>query len=265
MYLYLGKTVLDIISQIDSPVSTWLMAHYRRTADYPVNFLEMKGNNIEFLPAARCVNKSGFPAVAGFTEKGRQIGRIGRIITKLAGDVLSESDIRAFTESVSAINNHMYYTFKIVEGKELADVYQIPKSDLFLPHGTMFNSCFQGRLKDDQLEIFVKNPDKIKMLTVWRGDKLAGRCTLWCGINKETKEPLVMHDRQYTSSPTIEKLMTSYLAENNIPHCYNSDKNLATSLVVQVKRGGCPPYFDYVKFESYDSKCTKIVSKAGSL
>lgn len=250
MPLYLNQNLSGLLPMIPGKVSAWLrkeLSNYRKT-DYPINYVDVDGDKLSFLTATRA-KKVPNP---WDDTKLRQSARTGRVLNKLINNMLPEVDIKEFAESLSSLVNDDSLDLKVVEGQDLADVYKIPRKLLISQTDSLNNACFQGTLSKASLQIFIKNPDVIKMLTCWVNGKLGGRATLWHGTIGDSMETIVAHDRVYQCNPLIGARMRRYFKEHSIIAC-----EYGMGLSVKVKPATMPPYFDMMSIKSG----TEIVSR----
>lgn len=121
-------------------------------------------------------------------NSGRQEIRVGRAVRALlradgSDGGISDADIETFVNSFRSnlsIINDVFSRFEIVEGDQLGFWYN--RNNYEFPHqGTLGSSCQAvGRL--DWLEIYIKNPETVKLLILKSentDDKIVGRALLW--------------------------------------------------------------------------------------
>lgn len=146
-----------------------------------------------------------------FTKNRQEIrtGRAIRLLLTANGVSVTDSEIEKFVNgfrAILSIMNDVFSRFDIVEGDDLGYWYN-RKNYLHPGRGTMGSSCQAvGRL--DWLEIYIKNPETVKLLILrseenW--DKIIGRALLWKLDNGET-----LMDFVYTSNDSDEKVFKEY-------------------------------------------------------
>jgi hypothetical protein len=146
-----------------------------------------------------------------FTKNRQEIrtGRAIRLLLTANGVSVTDSEIEKFVNgfrAILSIMNDVFSRFDIVEGDDLGYWYN-RKNYLHPGRGTMGSSCQAvGRL--DWLEIYIKNPETVKLLILrseenW--DKIIGRSLLWKLDNGET-----LMDFIYTSNDSDEKVFKEY-------------------------------------------------------
>lgn len=160
-------------------------------------------DNISFIP------KSKMDLVTdGFNDtKYRTNLKIGRFVSKfITSEGLSifsvdQYDIEVFVNLFKSFFDRDESRLKIVEGEDILKYYL--HNNYYRPNssciGTLWASCMRYSEKNSYMEIYAKNPDKIKMLVLFSDDgKVKTRALLWESCqDKEGKTYKVM-DRIYS-------------------------------------------------------------------
>ena len=141
-------------------------------------------------------------------QKGRQEGKYGKLIRKVLKEQVP--NLKYTDQDIEKLVNHIkaYYSdgdFKIVEGEEIRYWYHY-KNYSEESGGTLPESCMRHEKAQSYLDIYVENPETIKMIILVKQGKLIGRALLW--DNK-------WMDRIY-GSDSIIKAFTNYAKENNL-------------------------------------------------
>jgi hypothetical protein len=160
-------------------------------------------NHISFIPIKKLNSEH-----KGFDEiKVRQKIRIGRFVKKILTEecmnsyFVSNSDIEYFVNLYKSYFDRDLSRLKIVEGDDILKYYH--EDSYFAPFGVrigqLWKSCMRYSEKNRYMEIYAKNPDKVKMLILLSEDgKLKTRALLWQNpVDKKGNEYKVM-DRIYS-------------------------------------------------------------------
>lgn len=146
-----------------------------------------------------------------FTKSRQEIrtGRAVRLLLQANGVTCTDSEIEQFVNSfrsILSLMNDVFSRFEIVEGDDLGFWYN--RKNYLHPHkGTLGSSCQAvGRL--DWLEIYIKNPDTVKLLILRSDedlDKIIGRALLW-----KLEDGSTLMDYPYTSNDSDYKVFQEY-------------------------------------------------------
>jgi hypothetical protein len=149
-------------------------------------------------------------------DKSRQEIRIGRGIRLLlgaSGITVRDSDIEKFVNDFRAtvkVMNDIFSNFEIVDGEKL--LYWYHRKNYLEPNrGTLGTSC-QAVGRPDWLEIYIKNPETVKLVILKSpdfSDKIIGRALLW-NLDDGHK----MMDYIYTSKDSDRKIFVDYAKHN---------------------------------------------------
>lgn len=102
--------------------------------------------------------------------------KIGKLVNKLLPGKFTPGDIESFTNILKSIEDANKVTFKIVEGKEIEYYYKRDNYDL--NSGTIGNSCMTDK-PSEFFNLYTKNPDKVRLLTLVKGSSVIGRAFVW--------------------------------------------------------------------------------------
>jgi hypothetical protein len=167
--------------EIGNLISTWMSPRTNKTWCY-VKFTGGEGvYNRERLKTVGTeeLKKKAF-------NSGRQEIRVGRAVRSLLnakGVTYRDAEIEVFVNlfrGVLSVMNDVFSRFEIVEGEDLLFWYK--RQNYEFPHmGSLGTSC-QAIGRRDWLEIYIDNPDTIKLLilrSLDAPDKIIGRSILW--------------------------------------------------------------------------------------
>ena len=239
----------------------------KKTGDF---LRKEEGNDtISFIP------KSKLGLVhTGFNEtKYRTPLKIGRFISKfISNDGLKyfgvdQYDVETFVNLYKSFFDRDESRLKVVEGEEilkyyLLDNYYRPNSACI---GTLWNSCMRYREKNKYVEIYAKNPDKIKMLVLFGEDgKVKTRALLWESCQDREGNNYKVMDRIYSIYDHDMIFFKSWAQKNGYIHKFEQSarsENVFMSLngqperidlTVKLDNHICDyyPYIDSFKFYS---------------
>lgn len=145
--------------------------------------------------------------------------KIGKLIVKVGESVNVRSDdkseaigIERFVDEYKSwfktISN---LKFKVLKGRDILKGYD--RDNQARNHGMLYGSCMNDKF--DLLEIYVKNPDKIQLLTlVDDQDVIYGRAFLW----KLDNTPFVFMDRIYGVDNYVTKIFSKYARDSKMAY-----------------------------------------------
>jgi len=147
-----------------------------------------------------------------WTGKYRNNMKIGRLINRIA-PFFDDKDLEEFVNLYKAEHKKSISNihFEIVEGDQLIKFYNGKR---YSPgNGPLNKSCMRHDHCEPFMDLYKKNPDKIKMLILWDsiGKSINGRALLW-----KLDEPADMYllDRIYTRDDSDIILFKRYADEN---------------------------------------------------
>lgn len=165
----------------------------------------------------------------------RQEVRVGRAVRSLLnakGVTFTDAEIETFINGFRAtlsVMNDVFSRFEIVEGDELLFWYK--RQNYEFPHmGTLGTSC-QAPGRRDWLEIYIDNPETIKLLILKSFDnpnKIIGRALLWY-----LDDGRVLMDYIYVSKDSDKNVFKEYARSKNF--IIREDANYADTWVANTK------------------------------
>lgn len=180
-------------------------------------------DSVSYIPASKLRLEN-----SGFNEKKYRINiKIGRFVNKfIKKDIIqsvgiTDYDIEIFVNLFKSYFDRDETKLKIVEGDDilkyyLHDNYHRPNGACI---GTLWNSCMRYREKNRFMEIYAKNPNKVKMLVLLDDlGKVKTRALLWedC-FNIDGKSYKVM-DRIYSVYDHDMMFFKSWAIKNGYFH-----------------------------------------------
>jgi hypothetical protein len=173
-----------------------------------VNFLSPtdKIDTVSYLPLKR-IEYTMANGLDPFDDKsGRVHIKVGRLIFKLFNkqlleEYINDSDIEYFVNQYKAFFDRSNKKIIVVEGEDIRKYYLDRNYDA-PDQGTLWKSCMRYRERQEFLDIYVKNPDKVKMLVMLNNregfDRVMGRALLWESVEDFNDNRLKVMDRIYT-------------------------------------------------------------------
>ena len=184
-----------------------------------------EGDTISYIPKSKLdIEHAGFD-----DTKYRTRIKIGRFVTKFISMEgirdfgVSNHDVEVFVNLFKSFFDRDETKLQIVEGDDilkyyLADNYFRP-SDACI--GTLWNSCMRYPEKNKYMEIYAKNPDKIKMLVLFgEGGKIKTRALLWEDCKTSDGRIYKVMDRIYSIYDHDMILFKSWALRNGYIHKY---------------------------------------------
>jgi len=238
----------------------------KKTGDYIKK--EAGNDNISFIPKS----KLGLEH-AGFDEsKYRTPLKIGRFISKFVSSEgikafgVDQYDVETFVNLFKSFFDRDESRLKIVEGDDIPKYYLL--DNYYRPNaacvGTLWNSCMRYREKNQYMQIYANNPDKIKMLVLLSEDgKVKTRALLWESCQDRNGQTYKVMDRIYSIYDHDMIFFKNWAFKNGYIHkleqSARSEKLLMTpkgpekiDLTVKLDNHICDhyPYIDSFKFYS---------------
>lgn len=189
-----------------------------------INFLAPtdKIDTISYLPFKRIesVMSNGLDP---FDEKsGRVYLKVGRIVSKLFSKHLLEqyvndSDVEYFVNQYKAFFDQSNKKMIVVEGEDIRKYYLDRNYD-GPEQGTLWRSCMRYSDRQSFLDLYVENPDKVKMLVMLNNrdgvDYVIGRSLLWDSVEDYIGNKLKIMDRIYTIFDSDVLVFKKWAREN---------------------------------------------------
>jgi hypothetical protein len=132
------------------------------------------------------------------------------------------------------------YNLKIAEGEEIRWGYL--DKNYYREGNSLGNSCMRYIRCQSYLDLYVKNPSKIKMAMLMRNKKVAARCLLW------KVDDGWLYDRIYSTNLEEDHLLTNAMESSGYKRVYNT--NGEYSIEIDTEDIDEFPYMDSFKFYS---------------
>jgi len=205
----------------------------------------------------------------------RQEQKITRFVPRIFGTKFNQKEIEDFLNDykVAVKGDKSFDNFEMIEGEDVKKYYS-GKQYSREANGQLQRSCMKYDEANGFFELYIQNPDKMKMLILKDGkDKIFGRANLWYLDDPKGK---VFMDRIYTTFDWQIKLYIDYANKNNyiykskqiyggdvIPVMINGKKEKLT-MTVKIKPGEYKkyPYVDTLQFyNKKEGTLTSDISK----
>lgn len=209
------------------------------------NIVLKEDGKFSYLPAGR----EGIVLETDYAHTNRLIIKPGRLIKKLYGDDYNEKEVEEFVNILKAATNAEDEEFKIISGEDIRKWYDV--STYAVDQNTLTKSCMRHSACQPYFDLYVDNPDLIKMLILINADNdLIGRALLW-KINDIT-----FMDRIYGTDITIQKFINYakkegyiYKERQSYDNDYFIDKNnnifySTFNIPINIKKYDKFPYLD---------------------
>ena len=126
----------------------------------------------------------------------RIFAKPGAFIKKIFKDV-SDKEVELFSTLYRNIQTSPSFKFKIVEGEDIRKYYYY--ESYVTQDSTLGNSCMKHKSCQPWFQLYVDNPDQIKMLIMVDGtDHILGRALLWMNTIDPNGTSFKVMDRIYT-------------------------------------------------------------------
>lgn len=141
---------------------------------------------------------------------------IGRFVVKImaaAGVTFTPKEIEEFVNQYKSQYDNksgdIFRDFYLVDGDDIKRYYN-ESSYAGSPKGGLWNSCMRYERCQEFLDIYAKNPNKIKLLILTKKEKIRGRALVW---KLDTPDKIFM-DRIYTIDDSDKYLFIDYAKKN---------------------------------------------------
>jgi len=248
--LVLSKRFIKIINKINDNVSQILIKLTKNKVKFKESYIDRtdKDDTVSFIQSDK-INKYLLNNETDlnncWTDPQRTEIKIGRLIYRLIGDKVQPQEIENFVNYYKAIikAKGMYRNFKIVEGEDLKKWYY--HDNYSSGGGNLGNSYMRHRFCQSFLNLYTKNPDKIKLLILLdeTKEKILGRSLLWFLDRPNGK---IFMDRVYFSNDFILNMFINQAIKNNwlykiesmdnVMQVVQSNKIIRTTMTINIKK-----------------------------
>jgi hypothetical protein len=201
------------------------------------------------------------------TKIDSNVGRLVRSILNDNGIKFTEPQVEEFVNAYKAAWNKIYNPreFDIVKGEDIKFWYL---SDNYYRGGqsTLGNSCMRYASKNNRLEIYSQNPDKVSMMIFTDYEpgsdvkKLLARALIW-----KTDDGSIYCDRIYSNSDEIFTECKSWLKSKYPDAIYHSESPGKVVVTLNKVLFDKYPYMDTLMWLVHDLVDGKLVAGTGVL
>lgn len=259
--IVLSRRFVKILRKIDDNISNLIIQYAKEKKNFKETFIDKteKEDIVTFISSEK-VNKLISDGLTNLEEIWinplRVEMKIGRLINRLVGDKVKPQEIENFVNDYKAIIKlkEMSKKFKIIEGEDIRKWYL--QENYAEGGGNLSKSCMRFRFCQSFLDIYVKNPEKVRLLILLdeSKQKILGRALLWfLDIPKNN----IFMDRVYFTDDFILNMFINYAIKNkwlyklesmeNIMQVVFNNKIIRTTLAVGIKN------IDYKYFPFIDN------------
>ena len=269
--LFVDASFRDFIVSTECRVSA-VIRSFETLKD--VNYIGVtdKIDTISYLPDSKLeyvyANKID-PYSSGIGRTYLKVGRlVGKLLPKrLIDEYLSSSDIEEFVNIYKSFFDVSNRRLEVVDGEKLRKYY-LANNYYRLERGTLWKSCMRYSDRQRFLDIYVQNPEKVKMLvmlSVQDGvERVRGRALLWEAEDMNGNKIKVM-DRIYTIFDSDILVFKKWARESGyITKAYqnaktqniydiNGEDTLNLKVTLDRHLLGTYPYLDSFQFYNMDT------------
>ena len=227
------KDIINKLCDCHDPIAIAMLDHAQgnllhKQEGFNINFLAItKGGLIAYLDDSRLTNAEektrshfalrGLRNGIGYSSLRYVIFRAkpfnfyeakpGRVVRKLFPNAFSDVEVEKFVRGLQrVVRQSLPSNMKVVEGEDIRWSYYI-KNYSILGGGTLGSSCMAGERQQKYLDIYVKNPDSIKLSVVYdKEGKVGARSLVWYLDNKPK-----YYDRVYYINSLYEDMLVNSL------------------------------------------------------
>jgi len=149
---------------------------------------------------------------------GRKEIKIGRLINKIYLNKYEGVILEKFINQYKSVIRENTTFFKVLQGNDIKQWYKEENTQL---NGTLGNSCMRYDRCEEYFDIYINNPEKIKLLVLFEknSSKIIGRSLLWYLDSHN----YTMMDRIYTTNDSDKNLFKRYAIDNGISFSVHDD------------------------------------------
>ncbi len=266
--LILSDKLIKLLYSIKSDIATEILSDYNNKINHDISFLdynpedENKIDKLSYLPCDRFLKTPDMTDI--YESRLRQELSIGKIVNKLFPGKFSPAQVESFVNDYKGklTASLRFSDFYLAEGEEIRHWYN--EANYQTIKGSMGNSCMRHDYAQNYLDIYCKNPEKVKLLVLFANKaktKIKGRALVWFGLKKPIEvvgdqkiESKILMDRIYTSEDSDQNAFIEYAIKNN--WLYKAKQVMRDSMYVENGKtinGTIAITLKPLKFKSYPS------------
>jgi hypothetical protein len=263
---------------IDLPFRDFLLSSHSRVAVLLKTFETLPGINylavtdkidtISYLPSSKISFVNSLNLNPYSDGVGRIQIKVGRLVSKLLDQeiikkYMTDSDIETFVNEFKSFFDQSSRKIEVLSGEDIRKYY-LYKNYCYPDTGTLWKSCMRYKERQRFLDIYVHNPDTVKMLVMLENqdgvDKVRARALIWEAQDMAGNKVKIM-DRIYSLFDSDVYLFKRWANDNGyIPKFYQNAKSqnifdmnnepVKMNLKVELKNHnfGTWPYLDSFQF-----------------
>jgi hypothetical protein len=288
--MFFSPKLTQIFKSINSPISRELLS-LTESEDEKFTFsyidLTKDVDTLSYLPANRLNRIEGLgekdlinpsPESPAWGEYGRQPIKIGGFVARTLPRYAGTSELEKFGNSFKGILDQDNYRMVLVDGENIRKYYHIksyynPNPGVIdaPPEGqadirtVLMKSCMKQPEKQDFFDIYVNNPDNVKMLVMLnKNNLLVARALVWMDVyvvdKPENPTKGTFLDRIYYTKESDVNIFINYAKEKNwfckthqTKDCttfWFKDEIMDKPITTRLKHAG-----DYPKYPYLDTLC----------
>jgi hypothetical protein len=225
--LILSDKLIKLLSNIKSDIAIEILSDYKNHINHDISFLDCnlddkdKSDKLSYLPCDRFLKTPQMTDV--YESRLRQELSIGKIVNKLFPGKFSPAQVELFVNDYKGKITAGFSDFYLAQGEEIR--YWYNENNYKAVKGSMGSSCMRYDYAQNFLDIYCKNPEKVKLLVLFSDKsktKIKGRAIVWNGLKKpieivgnEKIESKILMDRIYTSEDSDQNAYIEYAIKNN--------------------------------------------------
>lgn len=240
--LFLSPELEDIFKKMSSQIAKEILT-IDVDSKFPFSYVDLSEemDKVSFLPVNRLNRIAGItdndlknpePESPVWGKYGRQTTGIGAFVTRVLPQYAGTKELEKFVHEFKGKLDAGNYTLKIVEGEELRAYYHVdtyynptpgvvekPPDGQPDPRTVLMKSCLKQPEKQEFFDIYVTNPEKIKMLIMLnKKGQLVSRALVWYDVfvvdNPEKPTKGTLMDRIYYTSDSDVNIFIDYAKQN---------------------------------------------------
>jgi len=233
----ISDELMDILSEIDHPISKRLMSDSDYTTKSTITLLDIidgVNNMWYFVNSVKAiqyiVDKGGNPTFSrelfkykkDIFDAHKSSIKIGKIIRKLYGDDYKETEIESFVNEYKKMFIVDFDLIDIVKGEKINYWYRYHNyTNMY--DSPLCNSCMAGNDQNSYIDFYAVNSDKVSLVIMYEDEtknKIKARALLWKidkmdGVNVNN---VFFMDRVYFNSESDKNSMIKYAEQNGWYH-----------------------------------------------
>lgn len=241
--MFFSDKLIEVLESMQSVIAKELLELLKKNIEYSFSYVDLADNveTVSILPVNRLNRMEGVkdddlivpqPNSVVWGKYGRQINRVGAFATRLLPEYAGTKELENFVHEFKSKLDSENYTLRIVDGEELRKYYHVdtyynptpgiidkPPDGRPDPRSVLMKSCLKHPEKQGFFDIYVKNPDNIKMLIMLnKKEQLVARALIWYNVfvvdKPESPTKGTLLDRIYYTNESDVNIFIDYAKKN---------------------------------------------------